>query len=87
LNPKYQSHWTAFLVLLASETAVTANCKDPNMRMLRKLWKDKGGQDLIEYALLIAFFATAVGGLSPSVAVSISTMWRGVTSVMTSAGS
>jgi Flp pilus assembly pilin Flp len=37
---------------------------------------------MIEYALLAAFFALAVGALSPSVATSISTMWSGVTSVM-----
>ncbi|HYL76790.1 MAG TPA: hypothetical protein VEU96_21420 [Bryobacteraceae bacterium] len=51
--------------------------------MIRKLWRNKSGQDLIEYALLAAFLAVAVGALSPSVATSISTIWSGVRSVMT----
>ena len=56
------------------------------MRIIRQLWKNTVGQDLLEYALLTAFFAVAAGALSPSVATSISTMWSGVRSVMTSSG-
>ena len=37
---------------------------------------------MIEYALLAAFFALAVGALSPSVATDISTVWSRVTSVI-----
>jgi Flp pilus assembly pilin Flp len=51
--------------------------------MIRKLWRNRLGQDMIEYALLAAFFALAVGALSPSVATDISTVWSGVRSVMT----
>lgn len=46
--------------------------------MIRKLWRNTRGQDLIEYALLAAFFAVAVGALSPSVATGISTIWSRV---------
>jgi Flp pilus assembly pilin Flp len=56
---------------------------EPSMRMILKLWRNKGGQDMIEYALLAAFLAVAVGALSPSVATDISTIWSGVKSVMT----
>jgi Flp pilus assembly pilin Flp len=50
--------------------------------MIRKLWRNKLGQDMIEYALLAAFFALAVGALSPTVATNISTVWSRVTSVI-----
>jgi len=50
--------------------------------MIRRLWRNKLGQDMIEYALLAAFFALAVGALSPSVATNISTVWSRVTSVI-----
>jgi Flp pilus assembly pilin Flp len=52
--------------------------------MLRKLWKDQGGQDLTEYALLIVMLvlgaaaaiptlATAVNGVFTKVAVPLNT--------------
>lgn len=50
--------------------------------MIRRLWRNKLGQDMIEYALLAAFLALAVGALSPSVATDISTVWSRVTSVI-----
>ena len=50
--------------------------------MIRRLWRNKLGQDMIEYALLAAFFAVAVGALSPSVATDISTVWSRISSVM-----
>ena len=50
-----------------------------------KLWKDKRGQDLIEYALMAGFVAVAAGALMPNVASSISTIFSKITSVMTAA--
>jgi len=55
------------------------------MRHLRKLWRDRRGQDLIEYALLTAFLAMAVGALSPSVATNICAMFSRVATVLTAA--
>jgi pilus assembly protein Flp/PilA len=50
-----------------------------------KLWKDKKGQDLIEYALMAGFVAVAAGALMPSIASSISTVFSKISSVMASA--
>jgi Flp pilus assembly pilin Flp len=55
------------------------------MRHLRNLWRNQHGQDLIEYALLAAFLAVAVGALSPSVATDICTMFSRVATVLTAA--
>jgi pilus assembly protein Flp/PilA len=45
-------------------------------------WKNKHGQDLIEYALMAGFVALAAGAIMPSVANSISTIFSSVASVM-----
>ena len=45
-------------------------------------WKNKQGQDLIEYALMAGFVALAAGAIMPSVANSISTIFSSVASVM-----
>ena len=50
-----------------------------------KLWADKRGQDLIEYALMAGFVAVAAGAIMPGVATSISTIFSKVASVMTAA--
>jgi Flp pilus assembly pilin Flp len=55
------------------------------MRHLWKLWRDQRGQDLIEYALLAAFLAVAVGALSPTVATDICAMFSRVAIVLTAA--
>ena len=50
-----------------------------------KIWKDKRGQDLIEYALMAGFVAVAAGALMPTVSSSISTVFSKVSSVMAGA--
>ena len=50
-----------------------------------KIWKEKHGQDLIEYALMAGFVAVAAGALMPNVASSISTVFSKITSVMAAA--
>ena len=45
------------------------------MTMLRNLWIDEQGQDLIEYTLLLAFVALASAALFISAGGSISTIW------------
>ena len=51
-----------------------------------QLWKDKRGQDLIEYALMAGFVAVAAGAIMPGVATSISTIFSKVASVMSKSG-
>ena len=50
-----------------------------------QIWKDTGGQDLIEYALMAGFVAVAAGAIMPGVATSISTIFSSVASVMSNA--
>jgi pilus assembly protein Flp/PilA len=50
-----------------------------------KIWKDRNGQDLIEYALMAGFVAVAAGSIMPGVATSISTIFSKIASVMTRA--
>jgi len=52
-----------------------------------RLWKDRQGQDLIEYALMAGFVAVAAGAIMPGVANSISTIFSKVASVMTRSAS
>ena len=52
---------------------------------LIQLWKDRRGQDLIEYALMAGFVAVAAGAVMPQVASSISTIFSKVDSLMSSA--
>lgn len=48
----------------------------------RLLWKRTLGQDLIEYALMAGFVATAAGALMPGVATTISVVFSKVGSVL-----
>jgi len=51
--------------------------------LLLRLWRDRLGQDLIEYALLAAAIAIVVAGfLPPSVMPSVSTIFSKLTSSM-----
>ena len=49
------------------------------------IWKDRRGQDLIEYALMAGFVAVSCGAILPPVATSISTIFSKITSLMTAA--
>jgi len=50
---------------------------------LSRFWTDQRGQDLIEYALLVAAIAIIVAGfLPPSVMPSVSTIFSKITSSM-----
>ena len=52
------------------------------------LWIDDGGQDLIEYTLMLAFVALASAALFSSAGGSINTIWSGANSQLsTAAGS
>ncbi len=55
--------------------------------VLMQAWRDRRGQDLIEYALMAGFVAVAAGAIMPAVSSSISTIFSQVASVMTVAAS
>ncbi len=49
--------------------------------LLRRLWKENIGQDLIEYALLAGFIVVVVAGfLPPAVMPAVSTIFSKITS-------
>lgn len=54
---------------------------------LARNWRDRRGQDLIEYALMAGFVAVAAGAIMPGVSSSISTIFSEVGSVMANAAS
>ena len=54
---------------------------------LNRFRNDKRAQDLIEYALMAGFVAVAAGAIMPNIAVSISTIFSEIASVMTGAAS
>ncbi len=55
------------------------------LSFLMRTWRDRRGQDLIEYALMAGFVAVAAGAIMPSVSSSISMIFSQVASVMTAA--
>jgi Flp pilus assembly pilin Flp len=52
-----------------------------------RVWADKRGQDLIEYALMAGFVAVAAGAIMPGVSTSISKIFSSVASAMTKSAS
>ena len=54
-------------------------------RLLRQLWRDEEGQDLVEYSLLLAFIALAAIGLLSGVRVTIKGLWSTINSTLASA--
>jgi pilus assembly protein Flp/PilA len=57
------------------------------LNFLVRTWRDRRGQDLIEYALMAGFIAVAAGAIMPGVMSSISTVFSQITSVMNNAAS
>lgn len=56
-------------------------------RLITNVWRDRRGQDLIEYAMLAAFLAVAVGAVFPTdIAPNISKVMSRVTSMMNASG-
>jgi Flp pilus assembly pilin Flp len=55
--------------------------------LLRNLWNDDQGQDLIEYTLLMAFVALASAALFISSGKSISSIWSTTNSSLSVAAS
>ena len=56
-----------------------------NILQRMNMWRDRRGQDLIEYALMAGFVAVAAGAAFPPVANDISQVFSKVQSVMAAA--
>jgi Flp pilus assembly pilin Flp len=52
---------------------------------LRAFWNDEGGQDLIEYTLLMAFVALASAALFASAGSSVSKVWSTTNTTLSTA--
>ncbi|HLY17347.1 MAG TPA: hypothetical protein VKR61_08985 [Bryobacteraceae bacterium] len=55
------------------------------LNVMRQLWQDEQGQDLIEYTLLMAFVALASAALFISSGTSISKIWSVTNSSLSTA--
>jgi len=55
------------------------------MTLLRNLWKEEQGQDLIEYTLLMAFVALASAALFLGAGGNITNIWKTTNSQLTQA--
>jgi pilus assembly protein Flp/PilA len=53
-----------------------------SLRVLTSIWKDRRGQDMIEYALLAGFITVASVAIVPGIATNISTVFTKVNSVL-----
>jgi pilus assembly protein Flp/PilA len=47
------------------------------MKMLKRLWQEEEGQDLVEYALLIALIALVAASTFPAVANAVKNVLNG----------
>ncbi len=50
--------------------------------MLSSLWREQGGQEMVEYALLLALVAVAAAVVVPPLAPSVSTIFAKAMSVL-----
>ena len=55
--------------------------------ILKAFWQEEEGQDMVEYALLLAFVALAAVALLSGVGKSINSMWTSVNTTLSSAAS
>ena len=53
--------------------------------ILKAFWQEEDGQDMVEYALLLAFIALAAVSLLSGVKGSLNTIWTNVNTNLTSA--
>ena len=53
------------------------------LRRALRLWNDRRGQDLIEYALMAGFVAVSAGALMPGISVSVSQIFSKIASSAT----
>jgi Flp pilus assembly pilin Flp len=56
-------------------------------KLLRKFWSEENGQDMVEYSLLLGFFALAGAGVLGGARNETISIWHSISSSMISAGS
>ncbi len=54
-------------------------------RFLKDLWLEEGGQDMVEYVLLLGFVVLAAIAVMTGLRVQISGIWSTITSALSSA--
>jgi Flp pilus assembly pilin Flp len=54
-------------------------------QFLENLWSDEGGQDMVEYSLLLAFIVVCAAAILTSTRVQISDIWSTINSALSSA--
>ena len=54
------------------------------LRRALKIWQDRRGQDLVEYALMAGFVAGTAGALMPGASINISRVFSKLASTATS---
>jgi pilus assembly protein Flp/PilA len=52
---------------------------------LKAFWQEEDGQDMVEYALLLAFIALAAVAMMGSVKTSINTIWTSISTQLSTA--
>src|ERR1700722_8042191 len=70
--------------LLGEGEAVNMNLRQIILRHIRCFWKDEQGQDMVEYALLLAFIALATTGLLTGVKTQIKGLFSTISSTLSS---
>jgi Flp pilus assembly pilin Flp len=56
-----------------------------NTSALRAFWREEDGQDLIEYALLMAFIALAAVAVLGTLQTNVKTLWNSVSNALSDA--
>ena len=56
-----------------------------NTSTLMAFWREEDGQDLVEYALLMAFIALAAVAVLTSVSGQVSTLWNSISKALSDA--
>ena len=55
------------------------------LRGLKRFWHEDSGQDLIEYALLMAFIALAAVAVLSGVRTNVAKLWDSISNALTTA--
>lgn len=56
-----------------------------NTSVLKGLWREEDGQDLVEYSLLLAFIALGAVAILSSTSKSLNSLWSTISSTLASA--
>ena len=71
--------------MIASGISQERNTMNKLRMLVFKIWSDKRGQDLIEYALMAGFVAVAASAVLPTISNGLSTIFSKVGSIVTAA--